>query len=87
MAKLPKYFYFRVHVGRTSIGLEDASDVDVVEVVRCRDCEFGAVDDPDLNPYQYLCHHNGSDWNHALHFCSYGKRKKNHNRKEADEDV
>ena len=83
----PKYFYFCVYVGLTSISLEDASDVDVVEVVRCRDCEYGEVDDPDLNPYQYLCHHNGSDWNHALHFCSYGKRKKNHNRKEADDDV
>lgn len=87
--KLPKYFYFRVKsINKgTGILLEDASDADVVEVVRCRDCEYGEVDDPDLNPYQYLCHHNGSDWNHALHFCSYGKRKKNHNRKEADDDV
>lgn len=86
--KLPKYFYFRVKsINKgTGILLEDASDADVVEVVRCRDCEFGEVDDPDLNPYQYLCHHNGSDCNHALHFCSYGKRKKNHNRKEANAD-
>jgi len=40
MAKIPKYFYFRVHAGRTSIELEDASDIDVVEVVRCKDCKW-----------------------------------------------
>lgn len=39
--KLPKYFYFRVtekHHG-TEIEVEDASNEDVVEVVRCRDCK------------------------------------------------
>lgn len=44
MAKIPKYFYFRVHAGRTSIELEDASDVDVVEVVRCKDCKHFPVE-------------------------------------------
>ena len=40
MAELPKYFYFRVYSVEhgTAIRLEDASDVDVVEVVRCLDC-------------------------------------------------
>lgn len=39
---IPKYFYFRVHIkDLTSIELEDASDVDVVEVVRCKDCKHG----------------------------------------------
>jgi hypothetical protein len=39
--KTPKYFYFRVNVINkgTGIELEDASDVDVVEVVRCKDCK------------------------------------------------
>ena len=39
--KLPKYFYYRVkarHHG-TAIEVEDASDADVVEVVRCEDCK------------------------------------------------
>ena len=39
--KIPKYFYFRVKpINKgTGIELEDASDVDVVEVVRCKDCK------------------------------------------------
>lgn len=37
---IPKYFYFRVNMLNkgTTIELENASDVDVVEVVRCKDC-------------------------------------------------
>ena len=45
-----------------------------IEVVNCKDCEYGENDDPD-NPNQYLCTHNGSDWNNGSHFCSYGKKK------------
>ena len=40
MANVPKYFYFRVHANKTSIEIEDASDADVVEVVRCKDCKW-----------------------------------------------
>ena len=47
---------------------------DVVEVVRCKDCKYGEIDDVDF-PDQYLCHHNGSDWNKGNHFCSYGERR------------
>ena len=36
--ELPKFFYFRVKTGIDKIELEDASDADVVEVVRCYDC-------------------------------------------------
>lgn len=41
MAKLPKYFYFRLRPTRkgTAVEIEDASDVDVVEVIRCKDCK------------------------------------------------
>ena len=46
---------------------------DVVEVVRCKDCKYGEVDDADF-PNQYLCHHHGSAWNEGNHFCSYGER-------------
>ena len=39
--KTPKYFYFRVKVINkgTALDIEDASDVDVVEVVRCEGCK------------------------------------------------
>ena len=40
MAKMPKYFYFRVKsINKgTGVRIEEANDADVVEVVRCRDC-------------------------------------------------
>ena len=34
----------------------------------------GEVDDVDF-PAQYLCRHNGADWNDENHFCGYGERK------------
>lgn len=75
MGTLPKYFYFRVRVkGLMTVEIEDASDVDVVEVVRCRDCVHGEVDDPDF-PDQYLCHFYGDDWNDGMHYCSHGERR------------
>ena len=48
--------------------------VDAVEVVRCKDCKYGEVDNADFHD-QYLCHISGSDWNCGNHFCSYGERK------------
>lgn len=38
---IPKYFYFRVKAKMhgTAIEVEDASNEDVVEVVRCKDCK------------------------------------------------
>lgn len=40
--KAPKYLYFRVKTANhgTDLDIEDASDVDVVEVVRCKDCDW-----------------------------------------------
>lgn len=40
MGKIPDHFYFRVKVGLTKVELEDASDIDVAEVVRCADCRY-----------------------------------------------
>ena len=48
--------------------------VDAVEVVRCKDCKYGEVDNADFHD-QYLCNISGSDWNCGNHFCSYGERK------------
>ena len=54
--------------------VNQAPTVDAVPVVRCKDCKYGEVDDADF-PAQYLCKHNGADWNDENHFCSYGERK------------
>ena len=48
-------------------------DADAVEVVRCKDCEYGEIDDIDI-PSQYLCHYEGYSWNDENHYCSYGKK-------------
>ena len=54
--------------------LNFAPTIDAVPVVRCKNCKYGEVDDADF-PAQYLCKHNGADWNDENHFCSYGERK------------
>ena len=54
--------------------LNNAPTIDAVPVVRCKNCKYGEVDDADF-PAQYLCKHNGADWNDENHFCSYGERK------------
>lgn len=70
--ELPKYFYFRVNAVNhgTAIELEDASDVDVVEVVRCKDCVY----------YEnFLCGRFSAYGNSVeepeYDYCSYGERR------------
>ena len=53
--------------------LDDIPDADAVEVVRCKDCKHGEIDDPDF-PYQYYCRM-GHMWNDAFHFCADGERR------------
>ena len=48
--------------------------IDAVEVVRCKDCIYGEIDDEDFL-WQYYCQHNGDDWNDENHYCGYGERK------------
>jgi hypothetical protein len=64
--KIPKYYYFRVRVINkgTSIEVEDASDADVVEVVRCNDCIYQAE-----CAFTEWLGRNGNG------FCSCGERK------------
>ena len=54
--KMPKYYYFRVRVINkgTGVEVEDASDVDVVEVVRCKDCAWCKVCDYGEEKY-FIC--------------------------------
>lgn len=69
----PKYFYFRVKPNRngTVIEMEDASDVDVVEVVRCGECWKRDKEDycPLVSDSYYLPNL-PDDW-----FCADGKRR------------
>jgi hypothetical protein len=82
--KLPKYFYYRVkarHHG-TGIEVEDASNEDVVEVVRCKDCVYYEW----LNNNEHYCdaiYRNLSGDDEGVdfeppedHFCAYGVRRK-----------
>ena len=67
--KAPKYLYFRVKTVNhgTALDIEDASDVDVVEVVRCKDCRYYNAEEKeclDLMGY-------GRRWEED-DFCSYG---------------
>lgn len=52
----------------------NAATIDAVPVVRCKNCEYGEIEDPDF-PDQYFCHAHGCDWNEGDHFCSSGKEK------------
>lgn len=71
MAKLPNYY--KVCVDRLTVKLEPIYQ-EMAEVVLCRDCEYGIIDDPDFAD-QYLCKYNGCEWNKGDHFCSYGKKR------------
>ena len=53
--------------------IESAPTVDAVEVVRCRQCKQGEIDDPDF-PDEYYCHA-GCGWNKGDFYCAYGERK------------
>ena len=53
--------------------IEAAPTVDAVEVIRCRECKQGEIDDPDF-PDEYYCHA-GCGWNKGDFYCAYGERK------------
>ena len=53
--------------------ISDLQTVDAVEVVRCRECKQGEIDDPDF-PDEYYCH-TGCGWNKGDFYCAYGERK------------
>ena len=66
-----------VDYGMFTTGIQQAVDeqqtVAAVEVVRCRECKQGEIDDPDF-PDQYYCHA-GCGWNKGNFYCAYGERK------------
>lgn len=72
--QIHKYFYYRVKTDRKglTVEVEDASDVDVAEVVRCRDCRHRDPED-----HKCDCGHDilwqlprDDNW-----FCADGERK------------
>ena len=73
--KMPEYFYFRVKAVKhgTAIEVENASDADVVEVVRCEDCKYAEY----IDDVQTLwCTECGQGRTVAPYdFCSYGVRR------------
>ncbi len=73
--KMPEYFYFRVKTVKhgTAIEVENASDADVVEVVRCEDCKYAEY----IDDVQTLwCTECGQGRTVAPNdFCSYAERK------------
>ena len=70
--------YFGADAGYLDISCLDLArqiiEAGWLKPVRCKNCEHGVIDDEDF-PNQYLCKHNGCDWNDETHFCSYGERK------------
>ncbi len=70
MAKLPEFFHFRVLSGSTKIGIQDVSDKDFAEVVRCRDC----VHFQQFRPHDGFCKIDGMLWNNDF-FCANGMRE------------
>ena len=76
MAKLPEFFHFQVLGGLTKIEIQDVSDKDFVEVVRCRDCKFwktGIAYDA-----VGVCKHDDHPWNQITnrnYYCADGREK------------
>ena len=70
--KMPKYFYFRVHVTNkgTAVEIEDASDVDIAEIVRCQDCRYFDIAKNGVNGQ---CGRQYATFD-AYDYCSYGER-------------
>lgn len=42
-----------------------------IDIIRCKDCAYSEIDDPDF-PNQYFCKYHGLAWNDGEHFCSDG---------------
>lgn len=80
LANEPHYYHrdetFFDGIATVNIDLCDIPTADVVEVVRCKDCEYFVI-----KPNYRLCSHKLNRTLNSLlevssnHFCSYGKRK------------
>ena len=59
--------------GCTIKDLLDSQPTIQPEIVRCKDCEHGVLDDG--FPHQYFCIFKGDEWNNADYFCGHAKRR------------
>ena len=75
--EIPKYFYFRVHaVEDADVMIEDASDADVVEVVRCEKCKHWRKNISDVETCRINREIDGSEREtRPDFFCGDGKRR------------
>ena len=76
--KLPRYFYFKVYVDpkKMQIILEDHTDQDVVEIIRCEQCKYcdwGFNEDGELF---YKCIGPYYGYTTPLDYCSHAERRK-----------
>lgn len=74
--RIPKYFYFRVRVINkgTGVEIEDASDADVEEVIRCKDCVFWGAKKDWIEPNRKCLQ---LDFDTAsMFFCGFAERKR-----------
>lgn len=61
-------------IGTVIYILSEMDSADVVEVVRCRDCKYAEVADPEDSQDGYICQfHRGCIW-FSGSYCSYGER-------------
>ena len=74
MAELPKYFYYVLKVNGSTITVEDRSDRDVVEVVRCKDCEHWDKSWRPNDPTTHFCVRLG-EFETADFYCGDGIRR------------
>ena len=74
---IPKYFYFRVHAKKYSVEIEDASNVDVEEIVYCKDCRKHNTDSGHVSDICPLTFIRGKAHGHEFdyQYCVYGERK------------
>lgn len=75
MAELPKYFYLVPKVDGLTITIEDRSDRDVVEVVRCKDCKYWDTDWRPNDSTTHFCEIMGESQT-ADFYCADGERRK-----------
>ena len=75
----PKYFYFRVKTVNhgTALELENASDADVVEVVRCKDCKYARLTNDGSCKYCDIWFPDEAEYMDGDYYCASAERKSN----------
>lgn len=85
MAKLPEFFHFQVRSGLTKIEIQDVSDKDFVEVVRCLYC-INYVESEEVNGEKMCvrdadwsvedgCYYGFTEYTPPDWFCADGKKR------------